>query len=65
MTTTPTTRGRPRLTVVDHTAADECEVCHTSGPVALQQVGDDPDATFLLCASCGTPPVNSGLARWI
>lgn len=67
MTTTLTTGGRPPLTVVTKTAGDddECEVCHSSGPVALQQVGDDPDATFLLCASCGTPAVNSGLARWV
>lgn len=66
MTTTLTTGGRPPLTVVTETAGDdECEVCHSSGPVALQQVGDDPDATFLLCASCGSPAVNSGLARWV
>lgn len=66
MTTTLTTGGRPPLTVVTKTPGDdECEVCHSSGPVALQQVGDDPDATFLLCAPCGTPAVNSGHARWI
>ncbi|HEX8002738.1 MAG TPA: hypothetical protein VF519_08590 [Mycobacteriales bacterium] len=65
MTTTLTTRGRPPRNVVTHTAGDECEVCHTTGPLALQQVGDDPDATFLLCAPCGTPAVDSGLARWL
>jgi len=65
MTTTLTTGGPPPLTVDTNTAGDECEVCHSSGPVALQRVGDDPDATFLLCAPCGTPAINSGVARWL
>lgn len=64
--TTVIHRGGPPLTVVDDTTrAEECEVCGSNGPLALQQVGDDSDATFLLCAHCGTPAVNAGLARWL
>lgn len=66
MTTTVTDRrGTPPLTVVDDTPTDECENCGSRGPLAVQQVGDDPDATFVLCAPCGTPAVNSGVARWL
>jgi hypothetical protein len=68
MTTIQTTRGPQPLTVVTpgtSSDSDECEVCGIVGPVAVQQVGDDPDATFLLCAPCGTPAVNNGMARWL
>jgi hypothetical protein len=43
---------------------DTCDVCGTGGPLALQEVGGDPDAVFLLCAPCGNPAVEAGLARW-
>ena len=59
-------RGAPPLTiVVTVPPTQECEVCGSCGPLALQQVTDGSDATFLLCASCGTPAVKAGMARWV
>ena len=43
---------------------ETCDVCGTGGPLGLQEVGGDPDAIFLLCARCGQPAVDAGLARW-
>ena len=67
MTTTLTTGGHPPLSVLAGTVdgIGECEVCRITGPVAVQQVGEDRDATFLLCARCGAPAVARGMARWL
>ena len=59
-------RRRTALTVVGEATGDQrCEVCGSAGPLALQQVGDDPAAVFLLCAPCGAPAADRGIARWL
>jgi hypothetical protein len=58
-------RRRPLAVVTSPDDARACESCGDDGPLALQQVGDDPAARFLLCASCGGFAVDSGIARWV